>query len=62
MENKSTYNIYPQLTVIATSISFEWSSFNIDVGGSGEETETWFNPFTPKFKKYILPTFLKRNV
>ena len=20
------------------------------------------NPFTPKFKKYILPTFLKRNV
>ena len=21
-----------------------------------------FNPFTPKFKKYILPTFLKKNV
>ena len=21
-----------------------------------------FNPFTPKFEKYILPTFLKRNV
>ena len=21
-----------------------------------------WNPFTPKFKKYILPTFLKRNV
>ena len=20
------------------------------------------NPFTPKFKKYVLPTFLKRNV
>ena len=22
----------------------------------------WFNPSTPKFKRYILPTFLKRNV
>ena len=23
---------------------------------------SYFNPFAPKFKKYILPTFLKRNV
>ena len=51
-------------TVMTVEASYKWS---VRRHGSIWVTLTSgmsrrFNPFTPKFKKYILPTFLKRNV